>query len=342
MLEIREKNRFCILKSAILFLGFFFVYSPIVFEINEISTLQRISALKVFGGNVTGIQHSEVKEELISGIAEESYERFQEVELEKAYPSFEVAKETVSHSPVNISKTILKPIVDLSIVELSRIYNYVESEYKSISSVSVVDDIEDCVNTRKSLNDILDLMLKTKELLIHERKQDVSPVNSDKRNKDKGWFKGKERFNSNKNVKYPDLFFYVQTNISIIKNTISLYNLQYKVFTTQEQILGGMSKLMSDISALILSYKENGIKRKNTIEKQISELNKKVSRIVSDYSSILRRVHLFTSMRFYSNYSKNIQHYIQVIPCRLKYRLQNSMFDDLINKIDLKTEQTCS
>ncbi|KAK6589570.1 hypothetical protein RS030_203122 [Cryptosporidium xiaoi] len=341
MSGMREISHFPICRFIIFSLCFFFIYNLFVFEVNRSLTLEQISVLKVLEGDSVNDKNTTLEDEGIYEVIDVSSGASQEGELEKLSSSFEVAEKTISYSPANINKTILKPIVDLNIIELSRIYSYVKSEYKSISSVSVVDDIEDCVNTRKSLNDILDLMLKAKELLIHETKFDRSSIDGSKNNKNKSWFRKKEEPDSNKSVKYPDLFFYIQTNISIIKNTISLYNLQYKVFTTQEQILGGMSKLMNDISTLIISYKENGIKKKNTIEKQISEMNKKVSIIVSDYSSVIKKVNLFTSMRFYSNYSKSIQHYIHVIPCRLKYRLQNSMFDDLINKIDLKFDETC-
>lgn len=323
--------------SFVLSLGFFLLYS-FVFEVDRNFTLEKVSALKVFEGELTG--NTGAQPAYAEGHEVENHVESAGGELESRDSGFESSRRAVSISPTNINKTILEPLVNLNLIELSHIYMNVESEYNSISSVSVVDNIEDCVSTKKSLNEILGLMLRARELLFSEEKLRNSPEHVRRDEKKRSWFKRGVGSDQKRRVKYSDLFFYVQANISIIRNTISLYNFQYKVFTTQEQILGGMSKLMSEISTLISNHKY-GIKRRSTIEMQVHELNRKVSKIIGDYSSVLRKTHLFTSMKSYSSYSKNIQNYIQIIPCRLKYRLQNSMFDDLVTEIYSKFEEIC-
>ncbi|KAF7458104.1 signal peptide, secreted protein [Cryptosporidium felis] len=226
-------------------------------------------------------------------------------------------------SSIHSVDELISPIVSMCLAELRNIYDFLESEYNSISSVPMLEYLEDCRKTRRTMDEILKVMIRAKELLFYEEKN--NPLDSTLKTKRK---RGSNT-ESEKKSRASDLFFYLQTNISILKKTISLYNIKYKVFLSQEQILGRIKKLRNEINLLILTFKKTDKKR--SFEKVISEITKSVSKVIDEYRSILQKTHLFMSTKDHSRYSKNVDHYLQSVSCILKYRLQYSpLFEELL------------
>lgn len=220
---------------------------------------------------------------------------------------------------------LISPIVSMCVIELTNIYGFLELEYNSISSVPMLDNLEECVNTRDTINGILKVMIRARELLLYAGKDNFSEntlLREGPKMESIDKKKGRNRTS--------DLIFYLQTNIAILKRTVSLYNIKYKVFSNQEQILGHISRLMGEINALVSRFKGLTKSNKNTFEKVMFEITKPVSRITGEYKSVLREINLFMYAKYYTSHSKNVEHYIQTISCMLKYRLQrSSIFDEL-------------
>ncbi|KAJ1610403.1 signal peptide-containing protein [Cryptosporidium canis] len=228
----------------------------------------------------------------------------------------------IEHS-IDSADELISPIVSMCLTELTNIYDILELEYNSISSISMLDNLEECINTKNKIDEILEIMVRAKELLLHVGSDNFSDENLLQENQKKE--------TNNKKGKTSDLFFYLQTNISILKRTISLYNIKYKVFSSQEQILSRISKLMSEINTLAGRFKNLTKNNKTAFEKVMFEITKPISKIMNEYKSILRKTNVFMYVKYYTKHSKNIEHYIQTISCMLKYRLQRSpMFEELL------------
>ncbi|KAH8582674.1 uncharacterized protein ELE39_001330 [Cryptosporidium sp. chipmunk genotype I] len=332
MTEIRKTSFISLFVAKILALSLFLVIFSSNFEIqNKLAHLQGTSLLRlseravkneVNGGSGSGGLDLKAKTDVLEVDNQEVDSKVNsEAELETDNTNAMEDKMS-EYSLDNVDKLIL-PIVSMCLTELTNIYDILELEYNSISSVSMLDNLEECINTRNTINEILKIMVKAKELLFYEKKNDLSDYNSVKKNS------GNET--KDQKSKTSDLFFYLQTNISILKKTISFYNIKYRVYSSQEQILGRISTLMNEINTLVYRFKNITKNNKNTFERVIFEVTKTVSKVINEYKSILRKTHLFVSTKYYTKHSKNVEHYVQTISCMLKYRLQRSpVFEELL------------
>ncbi|OII74993.1 uncharacterized protein cubi_03103 [Cryptosporidium ubiquitum] len=332
MIEVRRTSQIPLWASKILVLVLFLVVFSDIFETqNKLLHFQKISLLK--------LQEGSIKDETNKSTGSEALDLnkksdFLEVDnrLEENEVNSEAKLETsdvneieskVSEYSLDSVDELISPIVSICLTELTNIHDILELEYNSISSISMLDNLEECINTKNTIDKILKIMIKAKELLFYEKKGNFSDNNSLKENS------GKESKN-NKN-KTSDLFFYLQTNISILKKTISLYNIKYRVFSSQEQILSRITMLMNEINTLVSKFKNLTKNNKNTFEKVMFEVTKPVSKVIHEYKSILRKTRLFMFTKYHTKHSKNIEHYIQTISCMLKYRIQSSpAFDELL------------
>lgn len=332
MIEIRKTNYIPLWVFKIFLLILFLVVLFVNFEIqNELSHFQGSSLLK--------LREESIKDEInrnsgSGGFVSKSNSNLSEVDsqLEVIEVNSEAKLETgdvnevknkVFEYSINSVDDLIFPIVNICLRELTNIYDILELEYNSISSISMLDNLEECINTKNTIDKILKIMIKAKELLFHKKEDSFSDINSPKENL--------RNESENKRSKTSDLFFYLQTNISILKKAISLYNIKYRIFSSQEQILGRITMLMNEINILVVRFKNLTKNNKNTFEKVIFEITKSVSKINNEYKSILRKTNLFMSNKYHTNHSRIIEHYIQTVSCMLKYRLQSSpIFDELL------------
>ncbi|KAK9171700.1 hypothetical protein CmeUKMEL1_03585 [Cryptosporidium meleagridis] len=332
MIDIRKTSCISLFVSKILVLFFFLVIFTFDFEIqNRLVSFQETSLLRLSEGPIKDEENESSGSESLNSKATGVLLEMDNQEVGKEVNSKAklrtgnknvIGSDMSEYSLDNVDKLIL-PIVSMCLIELTNVYDILELEYNSISSISILDNLEECINTRNKINEILKIINKAKELLFYENNSDLLDINS---------LNGDSRKESNnKKSKTSDLFFYLQANISILKKTISFYNIKYRVYSSQEQILGRITKLLNEINTLIHRFKSLTKNNKNTFERVMFEITKPVSRVINEYKSILKKTHLFMSTKYYSNHSKNIEHYVQTISCMLKHRLQcSSTFDELL------------
>ncbi|TRY50371.1 Uncharacterized Protein CTYZ_00001046 [Cryptosporidium tyzzeri] len=332
MTNIRKTSFISLFVSKILVLTFFLVIFTSDFEIqNRLAHFQETSLLRLSEGPIKDEENESSGSEslnlkatsILLEIDNQEIENEVNPEAKLKTGNTNVIGSDMSEYSLDTVDELISPIVSMCLIELTNIYDILELEYNSISSVSILDNLEECINTRNKINEILKIIIKAKELLFYEKNSNLLDSNS--LNED-----SREETN-NKKSKTSDLFFYLQANMSILKKTISFYNIKYRVYSSQEQILGRITKLMNEINTLIHRFKNLTKNNKNTFERVMFEITKPVSKVINEYKSILKKTHLFMSTKYYSKHSKNIEHYVQTVSCMLKHRLQrSSTFDELL------------